>query len=348
MKHFKFEDISSYQKLYEAHVRARKCKRYKNEIVKFELDIYKNLHALSTSLTNGTYRIRGYKRFMIYDPKEREIQALAYYDRVVQNSLCFNFLVPCYTKKLIYDNSACRKGKGTHFTRARVEGFMAKYFKKYGNQGYFLRIDIKKYFNNIDHQILKSKLGKIHDPKLNALVNHIIDSYEFSPGKGVPMGNQSSQVFALLYLNHIDRIIKEKFKIKYYVRYMDDLLILHNDKEFLETIFADLKQEILAVKLEINKKSEIIPLKNGIEFLGVFYKVLNSGKIVKRMKPQSKRRMVRRIKKLKSGFDNGLVSSQQVGQSLAGFKGNIKRLNVSGIQKKYLSLLKTISLKQSA
>ncbi|MBQ7885058.1 MAG: RNA-directed DNA polymerase [Clostridia bacterium] len=339
---YELKNIATYEKLYEAHLRARKCKRYKNEVVKFEIDMFYHINNLSVALQNGTYRIKSYKRFMIYDPKEREIQALAYRDRVVQNCLCYNFLVPYYTKKLIFDNGACRKQKGTHFTRSRLEGFMSQYFKQYGNNGYFLRLDIKKYFNNIDHEILKQKLGKIHDQDLKNLVYHVIDSYEHSPGKGVPMGNQSSQIFALLYLNNIDRIIKEKFQIKYYVRYMDDLLILHNNKQFLKDLFALLKKEIISLNLEVNKKSEIIPIKNGIEFLGVHYKILPSGKILKRMKTQSKRRMLKRIKDLKNDFEAGKIDKFVINQSLAGFKGNIKRLTVNGLNVKYIGMLKNL------
>ena len=343
MQKFEFKDICEYEKLYEAHLRARKCKRYKNEVVKFEIDMFFHLHRLSTALLDGSYRIKGYKRFMIYDPKEREIQALAYRDRVVQNSLCYNFLVPCYTKKLIYDNGACRKQKGTHFCRSRLEGFMSKYYKKYGNTGYFLRIDIKKYFNNIDHEILKQKLGKIHDEQIKNLLYHIIDSYCYSPGKGVPMGNQSSQIFALLYINGIDRLIKEKHRVKYYVRYMDDLLIIHNDRNFLKSLFEEIKTEVANLKLETNKKSEIIPLKNGIEFLGVHYNILPSGKILKRMKTQSKKRMLLRIKKLTHDYKEGKIDKFVIDQSLAGFKGNIKRLTVNGLKVKYIGGLKKLT-----
>lgn len=343
MRKYVFSDIYDYDNLMDAHKRTRQCKRYKDEVIKFEIDKFYQISKLSQALQDGTYRIKKYRKFMIYDPKEREIQALSYRDRVVQNSLCFNFLVPYYTPKFIYDNGACQKGKGTHFVRKRIEGFMSEYYKKYGNTGYFLKLDIKKYFNNINHEILKQKLGKIYDVGIRKLVYHIIDSYHYLPGKGVPMGNQSSQIFALLYLNDIDRLIKEKFGIKYYVRYMDDLIILHNDRDFLQKVFDELKVEIDAIKLELNKKSEIIPLKNGLEFLGIYYRLLDSGKVLKRMKSQSKRRMLKRITKLRKDFNAGVIKKVDIRQSLAGFNGNIKRMDVNALKKKHILPLKKLA-----
>lgn len=331
---YKLEDVATFDKLFAAHLRARCCKRHKKEVVLFEVNLAQNLMKIENDLKNGTYKIKGYKRFMIYDPKEREIQALDYYDRIVQNSLCYNFLIPFYTKKLIYDNSACRKFKGTHFARKRLEGFIHNFYKKHKQNGYFLKIDVKKYFNNINHDILKQKLGDIYDVRLKNLVYQIIDSYSHHSDVGVPMGNQSSQIFALLYLNEIDRLIKEKYKIKYYCRYMDDLIIIHNDKELLKKLFADIRFGLEKLKLEANHKSEIIALKNGVEFLGVRYKLLKNGKLIKKIKRQSKKRMIQRLKILKTGYKFKLLSKEDVVQSLAGFKGNIKDLTVYAFVKK--------------
>lgn len=339
---YTFDKIFNYDKLLSAHNRTKKCKMYKNEVIKFEFDKFANITQLEDRLNDGTYKILRYKKFMIYDPKEREIQALPYRDRVVQNCLCHYFLVPYYTPKLIYDNGACQKGKGTHFTRARIEHFLADYYKHYGYSGYFLRLDIKKYFNNIDHEILKQTLGRIHDEKLRKLIYLIIDSYNHTPGKGVPMGNQSSQIFALLYLNKVDRLIKEKYSMKYYVRYMDDLLVIHHDKELLQCLYAEIKQAIASLNLELNKKSEIIAIKNGLNFLGVHYNLSKTGKVIKKMKTQSKKRMLKRVKQLCQQYRARVIEYIDIKQSLAGFKGNIKRMMVNGIKLKYLIPLKKI------
>ncbi|MBQ7885250.1 MAG: RNA-directed DNA polymerase [Clostridia bacterium] len=348
-KDYKLEDVASFEKLMQAHYRARKCKRHKKDVILFEVNMFYYLTMLEKALLDGTYSIKRYKKFYVYEPKEREIQALEYYDRVVQNSICHNFLTPYFSRRLIYDNAACQKNKGTHFCRNRLEGFLHGFFKTHGINGYFLKMDIKKYFNNIDHEILKQKLGYIADPRLRKLIYHIVDSYSHNvPGKGVPMGNQSSQTFALYYLDSVDRLIKEKYRIKYYVRYMDDLIVIHHSKEYLQKLYDEVKQEIAKLKLELNKKSEIIPIKNGVEFLGVRYRLLKSGKLLKRMKHQSKMRMVGKIKALKHRYKLHLCPKEEVEMSLAGFHGNIKRLTVDGLRVKYLCPLKKLISKKDA
>ena len=337
---YKFEEIFSIEHLLKAHYKARKNKRHKNEVVVFELHLTKNILSLYNALLSNSYKIRGYKKFMIYDPKEREIQALTYYDRIVQNCLCYNFLVPYYSKYFIYDNCACQKGKGTHFARKRLENNLREIFKQYKYNSYVLKIDIKKYFNNIDHSVLKEKLGVIYDNKLKELINQVIDSYNKDLNCGVPMGNQSSQVFALLYLNEIDRLIKEKYHIKYYVRYMDDLIILHNDKNILKSLFNEIKDVCNKLKLELNHKSEIYPLKNGVDCLGVRYYLLSNGKLIKHMRPQNKKRMLNKIKNLQIVYRKGLINNNQIEMSIAGFYGNVKRLMVSGVLNRCMLNLK--------
>ncbi len=336
---FKFEEVFSLKNLLEAHKKARCCKRHKNDVVSFELNFKRNINALYNDLKNDTYTIKGYNRFMIYDPKEREIQALNYRDRLVQNNLCYKFLIPMYNKKFIYDNCACQKGKGTHFARARLEKFLHEFYKKNKLNGYILKLDVKKYFNSINHSVLKQKLGVIYDQRLKKLVYDVIDSYSFDSDCGLPMGNQSSQIFALLYLNCVDRLIKEKYRIKYYIRYMDDLIIVHEDKTLLKQLFDDIKKEVVGLKLELNKKSEILALKNGVEFLGVKYLLLPNGKLLKHMKKQSVLRMVKRIKELVASIRLAILSPFELKMSVAGFWGNVKRLTINDAVFSHLSEL---------
>lgn len=323
-----FDEVFSYENLFNAYKSARRCKRHKREVVEFELNLAQNLTKLERDLKAGTYKIQKYKRFMIYDPKEREIQALSFYDRIVQNCLCNNFMVPIFANKLIYDNCACQKGKGTHFARERVSKFIRQYYKKHGQNGYVLQMDIRKYFNNINHDVLKGMIdNKIYDLKIKKLVFDIIDSYEYSQNSGVPMGNQTSQIFALFYLNALDRAIKSVFKIKYYVRYMDDLVIIHSDKEYLKKVFAFASEHVKSLKLELNAKSTIFHLKNGLGFLGVQFTLLSGGKLVHKMRRQSKKRMLSKIKWVGREVKSGKIDAFQTQMSLAGFNGNVIKLS---------------------
>ena len=252
-----YEKICDFENLYKAHKRARCCKRHKKDVILFEMNLAENLWNIKTSLENRTYKVAGYNKFMIYDPKEREIQALSYYDRIVQHVLCDEVLTPFFDNRLIYDNCACRIGKGTHFALKRLTKFFHNHYQKYGASGYILKCDIRKYFSSIHHEVLKSRLQTvISDKDILNLLFHIIDSFEHSPNRGLPMGNQTSQLFALYYLDPLDRFIKEKLRIKHYVRYMDDLALLSDDKDYLKDCLKNMQKIVNnQLKIEFNDKT---------------------------------------------------------------------------------------------
>lgn len=144
-------------------------------------------------------------------------------------------------RHLIYDNAACRKDKGTLFAMNRLNEFLYSHYRIHGRKGYFLKCDIRKFFDNIDHEVLKNSLTRIvDDDRTLRLLFNIIDSYETASGKGIPMGNQTSQWFALYYLDPLDRLVKEKLRIKYYTRYMDDMILISENKEVLKEALAEI------------------------------------------------------------------------------------------------------------
>ncbi len=225
---------------------------------------------MSKNLLNKTYKIGKYKQFYIYEPKKRNIEALSYKDRVVLMAFCTNIIQPKIEKKLIYDNVACRKGKGTFFGIQRLHKFLKDYYHKFGESGYFLKCDIKKYFQSINHEILLKNLAKTSlDEEDLWFINIILESKNNDTKVGLPIGNQTSQWFALFYLNKVDRLIKEKLRIKYYVRYMDDMILVHNNKEFLKFCKQEIEKCVKEeLNLSFNSKTQIGRLKNGIDFLG--------------------------------------------------------------------------------
>lgn len=197
-----YEKIYDFQNLYKAHTVARRSKRDTREVIEFEMNLGDNLTTLSDALKNGSYKMQDYYSFAIYDPKYRMIHALHYRDRVVQHCLCDEVLAPILDKKLIYDNAACRIGKGTHFAIGRVSKFLDDFYHRYKVEGYFLKCDIRKFFDNIDHAVLKQKLSKvIEDERVLLLLYQIIDSFEVTHDRGLPLGNQTSQWFAIYYLD---------------------------------------------------------------------------------------------------------------------------------------------------
>ena len=294
-------DVFSFANLNKAYKKTRKGKRNQDECIEFTLELNQNLLKLEEEIKNRTYKIEDYKTFEVTDPKKRTINALHFKDRVVQHVLCDEILAPLFEPKLIYDNAACRKGKGTLFALQRQTKFFSDYVKENGLNGYILKYDIRKYFDNIDHKILKEKLRTvIKDEGVLWLLDLIIDSYETSPGKGLPLGNQTSQWFAVFYLDHMDKLIKAN--IKAYSRYMDDGILICDSKIKLNQIRRVMEDEVKKLSIEFNPKTQIFPIKNGVEYLGFRFSLNPTGKVIRKVKKATKKRIKKRLEEqLKAG-----------------------------------------------
>lgn len=320
-----YEKIHEWLNLYQAHVAARRGKRNSAEVIRFEIDLSNQISELSNAIQSKTYRLAPYYQFIIHDPKQRIIHALHYPDRIVQRCLCDQVLAPTIEPKLIYDNAACRIGKGTHFALKRLASFLSAHFRKYGAKGWALKCDIRKYFDTIDHEILLTQLRDIiDDTDVLDLLEMIIQSYELAPGKGLPLGNQSSQWFALYYLNPIDRLIKERFHIRHYTRYMDDLVLIHPNKDVLKRCLAEMRCVLSdELKLEFNAKTQIFPLQNGIDYLGFHFYLSTSGKVIRKVRNRTKRKFKRRLKQLSYEFGLGAAGYEDIRQVLASYRGHL-------------------------
>lgn len=326
-----FETMCSFENLYDAYKKARSGKRDKAACAEFELRTLDNIAKLREELVNKTYKMQKYNTFLVHEPKERVVMASSFRDRIVQHSLCDNVFQKRIFPHFIYDNYASQKGKGTHFGLRRLHKFMYQYYCNHGSEGWILKGDISKYFYSIDHDILKRQIQKlIQDKDILNLCNLIIDSTE---GKGLPIGNQTSQAFALLYLNDLDHLIKDKMGIKYYGRYMDDFYIIMPEKEKLKKMLEIVKQEVEKLGLSLNPKTQIFPLKNGIDFLGFHSYLTESGKIVKKIRRNSKNNAKRRLRKLLLMRKNGKISKEKVLQSYDCWLNHAKHGNTYHLRK---------------
>jgi retron-type reverse transcriptase len=318
-----YDILHDFDNLYKAHKAARRGKRGKSEVIDFEMNLAENIISLQEELLNREYKNKGYKHFTIYEPKQREIFAPSYADRVVQHCLCDNILAPILDKRLIYDNAACRIGKGTHFAMDRLSGFMREFYKKHGTDGYFLKCDIAKYFQSVDHNVLKCKLASIFDSEVFDLLCDLIDSFENSPNAGLPLGNQASQWFALYYLDGIDRLIKEKLRVKHYTRYMDDFVLLHHDKQYLKDCLAEIRAMCKTLELELNSKTQIFPVKNGVDYLGWHFYLTDTGKVVRKLRDSNKKTLKRRMKKLALRYYEWEIDFEAVKRSMVSTYGHL-------------------------
>jgi hypothetical protein len=321
-----YQELYDFQNLYAAYRAARRGKGCKREVIEFELNLAENLCVLKRKLEAQEYLAQPYYHFTVYEPKRREIHALHYADRVVQHCLCDNIIAPQLEPRLIFDNAACRKGKGTHFAMYRLTGFLQKHYRQYGANGYVLKADFARYFENIDHAVLRERISKAgFDADTERFLNQIIDSYSSVPGKGLPLGNQSSQWFALYYLDPLDRMIKERFQLKGYTRYMDDLVLLHESKDVLRECLSAMKE--LAedrLRLRFNEKTQLFPLAEGLNHLGFHFRLTNRGSVIRTLRSEAKHRLGREFNRMRQDYLAGLLEESQLGQRTASYLGHLK------------------------
>ena len=281
-----FPKIYDFENLFYAYKAAIKCKRYRQDVMEYTDRLEDNLIILQNEFIWGMYEVGRDNIFYVYEPKKRLIMSLLFKDRVAQHAI-YRQLNPLIEKRFIYDSYACRQGKGTHAAIDRLQSWLCQTERK-PQRYYYLKLDIAKYFYRIDHEKLKGILARlIDDPQLLDLLAKIIDCEDTKFGLplgadvgdvafdkmlddvGLPIGNLTSQMFANLYLNELDQYCKHKLKIHFYIRYMDDIIILHHDKKYLEEV----KRKIAAfigekLNLQLNNKTCIRPTSMGIEFVG--------------------------------------------------------------------------------
>ena len=236
----------------------------------FALTLLHNVRTLRFDLINFNYRHANYEAFKINDPKPRNIHKATVRDRVLHRAI-YRVLYPDFDRTFIFDSYSCRNEKGTHRAFLRLVHFARKISRNYTSPCWALKMDIKKFFDSVDHEILIRLLTeRIGDPKLLCLLKQIVHSFEFSPGKGMPLGNLTSQLFANIFLDPLDKFVKHRLKAKYYLRYADDFLILADNPEELMGYFVEINQFLKTVlKLQIHpNKVHLRRLSWGIDFVG--------------------------------------------------------------------------------
>ena len=321
-----FEKVIDFNNMYKAFRKAKCGKGYKKSSARFNLAALDGVNTLILQLKNKTYKVSDYTEFKVYEPKERIIQTSSFKDKVVQHSLCDNVLMPRLQEVFLYDNCAGQKGKGTLFGLNRLSEQMQQFYRRYGFNGYILKCDITKFFYNISHKHLKDIVHYHfgYDPDVCWLCDLFIDSTE---GKGIPLGNQVNQGFALLYLDGMDKLIKHELGIEYYGRYMDDFYLIHHSKEYLQYC-----QEVISVYLEtldltLNDKTQIFPFKNGVSYLGFHTYITVDGKVIRRLKNQNKRNAQKKFLRMAKLVATGDLPVEKFDTSYQAWKNHISHGN---------------------
>lgn len=287
-----FEQIISLENLFLAWKEFRRGKAKKFDVQEFEFSLENNLFQLHEQLVRRTYKHGPYSSFYVSDPKIRHIHKAEVVDRVLQHAV-FRVLCPIFDKAFIFDSYSCRLGKGTHQAVKQLKEFAdrSNYYNR--RAAHVLKCDIKKFFDSVNLKILTGLIKrKVKDSSALWLIQEIIESFQIADGVGLPIGNITSQLFANIYLNELDRFIKHTLKISCYIRYCDDFVILGAALGDLEIVAGKIKQ-FLNVELGLSLHSDKIVIRRyfqGIDFLGYVVRPYCTT-----LRTKTKKRAMRRI-----------------------------------------------------
>ena len=335
-----FEKVIDFDHMYRAYRISKRGKGYRKSSAKFNLMAVEGIHMLIDQLKDKTYRLAPYHEFKVYEPKERVIQTTSFKDKVVQHSLCDNVILPRLSKILIRENCAGQTGKGTLFGLDLLRDQMRSFYHRYRTDGYILKCDIRKFFYNISHEQMKEIVHYwFSDPDICWLCDLFIDSTE---GKGLPLGNQINQGFALLYLDGMDKLITRELGIEYYGRYMDDFYLIHPNKEYLKDCLAVITEYLKTLDLELNGKTQICPLKNGINYLGFHTYITENGKVIRKLKNQNKRNAQKKYRRMARLVSEGKIPAEKLQASYGAWSNHVSHGNCYHLEKEMRNMIEGI------
>lgn len=324
------EDIIGADALFKSMNDCAKGVKWKGTVAFYRHHWPDEIGRLEEQLKDGTYRERRAKFFTITEPKTRHIMSIHFRDRIYQRSLNDVAIYPQVTRSFIADNYACQKSKGTLPARERLKEFLQRFYRLHGTAGYVLKIDIEGYYPNMDHRIAETMLGTYLDENTNQLAQKVLANL---PGKiGYNPGSQIVQIVGITSLDKIDHFIKERLGVKFYIRYMDDFILIHESREHLERCFREIRKELENRKMKVSeKKSFIQPLAEPIHHLGFIYRLTETGKVVVLADPKKIKHEKKKIRRMIALVENGKLTKHDVDRHFKAWKasvryGNWKRL----------------------
>ena len=303
-----YEEVFSLEHLYEALAKCRKGVKWKGTVQKYTDHAITNIYKTHKALMERKIKTGRFFNFTIMERgKVRHIKSVRIDERVVQRCLCDYCLVPLLTRKFIYDNSACIKGKGVHFAIKRIKTHLHRFWLKHGNNGYILQFDFHHYFDTIPHDKLIESVNKeIRDDDLKAIYAQLVN--DFPDDRGIGLGSQISQISALFYPHEIDNVFSYDNRVFAYARYMDDGYLISTDKDYLRLCLDRLRSLACSLGIEINeKKTQIRKLSHTFEFLKARICLFDNGRII--AKPNRKN-ITRNRRKLRKLFALGLPEAE--------------------------------------
>lgn len=332
-KYDDFDRVASPQALLRAHWDARKGVMFKQSVLRYDSSHFKNAVKISNRMHKGADIRQGFRSFSICERgKPRNINCLHYAERVIRRSACINALVPILSHNLIYDNGASLKGKGTSLAAKRCEIQLHRFYREYGdNNGWVVSIDFKSYFDTVLHKPLFNIIDRyILNQRLNKLAKDFISAPDLwrdkmYHGKGLYIGPEDSQIFAVAYPSPVDHLIKDQWSIHYYARYVDDSYLIVRTKAEAKALLEKLKTVYAGIGIVLHpRKTHISKLSHGFTFLKTRYYLQANGKVVRKPCKDSVVRERRKLKRqYKKFYLTGILSSHDIAQSYMSWRGAI-------------------------
>ena len=317
-----FSQVIAFPNLVRAWRLASRGKRGRLPVARFAAEMDTRLVEIHQALSTGTWQPGAHRQFFVYDPKFRSIAAPPFADRVVHHAIC-TVIEPLFERRFIFDSYACRREKGAHLAIRRLQKFLRK-----KRAVYALKCDISQFFASINHEVLRQIIRQtIHDQKLLHILDLIIAGY--SPG--IPIGNLTSQLFANVYLDQLDHFIKEELRIKYYLRYMDDFVILGENKAELTKILAAIRA-FLTDKLKLTlhpRKIRLFPAYLGVDFVGY---VAFPDHIL--LRPKNVRHFAKKLRKQQKWLASGKISQKEFAESVRSWIAHAVHADTFGLRRK--------------
>lgn len=320
-----FSKVTDFESLYKAYQKSKKGKGHNQSRLKFEMAALDGVLQIKRLLETKKYNVSPYNQFTVFEPKERVIEAGSFKDKIVQHSLCDNILLPAFQTEFIQTNVAGQINKGTLYGLECLRAHLLLAYAKYGYDCWIVKADVTKYFYRINHDILKDIVRYfIADDDVWWLCEKFIDS---TSGLGLPLGNQVTQVFALLFLSGLDHFVTGELGVKYYGRYMDDFYLIVKDKSYARHCLNSIVTFMETLNLELNSKTQIIPFKNGVKYCGFHTYVTQDGKCIRKLTNEKKRAAKKKYRRMAKAVTKGRLSKEKFDESYVAFKNHISHGN---------------------
>ena len=325
--YFDIETVIGFDALYESMCKCVRGVMWKDSVMGYRLNAIERTLTLSDQLHSGKYKPAPMHKFKITSPKPREIASVAFKDRVYQRSLNDNAVYPMMTRSFIHDNFACQKGKGTDAARARLKEFLHQHYRKHGLDGYVAQFDIHGYYPTMDHEVTEKAFQRKLPPEIFERVQHVLHM-QYDGDSGYYAWSQLIQIAGISVLDGMDHFIKEKLRAHHYIRYMDDFLIISDDREYLERCMHEVTEYLTALRFTINeKKTRIYPLSRGIDFLGFTFRITSTGKVLMQIRSENIKRQRRKLKRLVNKSKRGMVSRAKVDEAYSAWRNHASKGN---------------------